>query len=131
LTIETAEGTILEVREFYENLGKQIRARRRARSMDQAALARRIGLSRSSVTNIEQGRQNLSLHMFYAIADALNLHPQELLPDKKLLRPKKALKLRAHLSLNVANDVAGLYQRVTDKIFEDSERRTRAANEKS
>jgi transcriptional regulator with XRE-family HTH domain len=99
--------------------------------MDQAGLARRIGLSRSSVTNIEQGRQNLSLHMFYAIADALNLHPRDLLPDKKLLRPKKVLKLSAHLSLNVANDVAGLYQRVTDKIFEDSERRTRAANEKS
>ena len=48
--------------------------------MTQAELGRRIGLSRTSVTNIEQGRHHVSLHQFMRIAVALDVAPEALLP---------------------------------------------------
>ena len=48
--------------------------------MTQAELARRIGLSRTSVTNIEQGRHHVSLEQFLSIAMMLDAAPEALLP---------------------------------------------------
>ena len=48
--------------------------------MTQAELGRRIGLSRTSVTNIEQGRHRVSLDKFLRIAAALEVSPEALLP---------------------------------------------------
>ena len=46
----------------------------------QLDLSKRIGLTRGSVANIEAGRQSVLLHQFLAIAAALKLTPQQLLP---------------------------------------------------
>ncbi|MYA18024.1 MAG: helix-turn-helix transcriptional regulator [Gammaproteobacteria bacterium] len=48
--------------------------------MTQAELGRQIGLSRTSVTNIEQGRHDVSLDQFVRIAMALEVAPEALLP---------------------------------------------------
>jgi transcriptional regulator with XRE-family HTH domain len=55
----------------HEALGQQIRALRRMRGVTQRALAQRVGLSRTSVTNIELGRQPVTVEMFYRITAAL------------------------------------------------------------
>jgi len=39
-----------------------------------------IGLSRTSVTNIEQGRQPIQLHTLYKVAETLGVEPTTLLP---------------------------------------------------
>lgn len=52
-------------------LGKMIRVLRRQQNMTQGALADRIGLSRTSVVNIEAGNQTLTEHTINAIANAL------------------------------------------------------------
>ena len=54
--------------------------RRRLTGMTQAELGRRIGLSRTSVTNIEQGRHHVSLAQFVRIARVLEVSPEALLP---------------------------------------------------
>lgn len=59
--------------------------RRQIAGLSQEALAKRVGMSRTSVTNIEKGRQQIPLHMLYAFADALGVEPAALLPDKKKL----------------------------------------------
>ena len=48
--------------------------------MTQAELGRQIGLSRTSVTNIEQGRHHVSLETFLRMAAALEVAPENLLP---------------------------------------------------
>ena len=48
--------------------------------MTQEQLGELIGLSRTSVTNIERGRQHVSLHHIFAIAEALKVSPAALLP---------------------------------------------------
>ncbi len=56
-------------------------ARERA-GLTQDALAARVSLSRTSVTNIEKGRQKVLLHTFWGLADALGVAPAVLLPDE-------------------------------------------------
>lgn len=48
--------------------------------MTQEKLGRVVGLSRTSITNIEKGRQHVSLHQLFAIAEALRVRPAALLP---------------------------------------------------
>lgn len=66
---------------LYAAFGELVMAhRRRLEGMTQAELGRQIGLSRTSVTNIEQGRHHVSLHQFLCIARALDVAPEALLP---------------------------------------------------
>jgi len=75
------------VNRFYIEFGQNVRRQRQrvGVKLSQDALAKRVGLSRTSVTNIEKGRQQLPLHMLYSFADALGVEPVSLLPDKKKL----------------------------------------------
>lgn len=66
---------------FYRAFGKLVHLhRKRCDGMTQEKLAALVGLSRTSITNIEQGRQHVSLHQLYALADALRTTPDTLLP---------------------------------------------------
>lgn len=64
-------------------LGKRIRTARESTTprLTQNALARRAGLARTSITNIETGNQQPTLHALWRIADALGVSPCELLPS--------------------------------------------------
>lgn len=64
---------------FYEELGAAIRTRREALGMTQAELGSRIELSRTSVTNLECGRQRLLIDQFCKLADVLGCDREELL----------------------------------------------------
>lgn len=66
---------------FYVSVGDRIRSARTAARLTQAELAGRLGLARSSVANIEAGRQRVPLHVFVAIAEALAVDISELIPD--------------------------------------------------
>jgi len=65
----------------YSNVGARIRDERERRNVSQEMLADRVGLTRTSITNIEKGRQKVLLHTFLEIARVLNLKPTRLLPD--------------------------------------------------
>lgn len=56
-----------------------IRARREALKMTQAELGDRLGLSRTSVTNIECGRQRLLIDQFCRLSEVLNCQRDDLL----------------------------------------------------
>lgn len=71
--------------EFYIAVGKQVRAARENQDLSQATLARRIGFTRSSVANLEAGRQRIALHLFVLIAKALCVDPATLLPNTSML----------------------------------------------
>ncbi|HJQ24668.1 MAG TPA: helix-turn-helix transcriptional regulator [Blastocatellia bacterium] len=65
---------------FYANLGKRIRNRRQQAKITQDELAQRLSVTRTSVTNIESGRQRILVHSLYDIAQALGVPPASLLP---------------------------------------------------
>ena len=67
--------------ELYSEVGKRIREAREKRGLTQADLASAIALTRSSITNIEQGRQRLLLHTLCEVAVALHEEPHNLVPN--------------------------------------------------
>jgi len=68
--------------------------------MSQETLARAIGLTRTTVVNIESGKQQLLLHTFVEIARALAIEPRELIPA----RPVSNLALPDALAVLVPKD---------------------------
>ena len=66
--------------EFYRQLGESIRKLRKKRKLSQETLAKMVGLTRTSLTNIENGRQHPPLHTFCEIVDQLQVEFSELLP---------------------------------------------------
>lgn len=67
---------------LYRAFGNLVRRHREQREdMTQEKLGQIVGLSRTSITNIEKGRQHVALHQLYAIAEALRVPPDTLLPS--------------------------------------------------
>ncbi len=72
----------------YEKIGALIKQYRRDLKMTQRDLAARVGMSRGSVANIENGFQRLYPHQLYVFSKHLSsedrkISPRDLLPDIK------------------------------------------------
>ena len=65
---------------LYRMLGQFIKSARVRQHLTQEELAAQVGLTRTSVNNIEHGRQRIQIHTLYAFADALRMRPAALLP---------------------------------------------------
>jgi transcriptional regulator with XRE-family HTH domain len=70
------------VETIYARFGRELRRVRRAKRMTQDELAQRVNLGRTSIVNIESGRQRVHLHTFVELADALDVSPTDLLPEE-------------------------------------------------
>jgi transcriptional regulator with XRE-family HTH domain len=69
------------VDQFYEQFGQRVRKARLELRLNQVELGHRVGLERSSISNIEKGRQRVQLHLLLEFAAALEVQPMELIPD--------------------------------------------------
>jgi transcriptional regulator with XRE-family HTH domain len=67
--------------DFLQGVGRAVRRRRRERGMTQGDLADRLGLARTSVTNLEKGEQNPPLSILPQLAHALGAEPEELIAE--------------------------------------------------
>jgi len=66
--------------QLYTFIGNQIRDQRKALGLTQGAVAARLELTRTSITNIEAGRQKLPIELLYQICAILDVEVQTLLP---------------------------------------------------
>ncbi len=66
-------------KQFYIAVGRRIAEARQPR-MTQDDLARAVSLSRTSIINIEKGRQQVLVHTLVSISRALGVLPDKLLP---------------------------------------------------
>src|SRR6266487_863684 len=66
--------------DFYPEFGRRLRLARRRAHLSQDALAHLTSLNRTSITNIEAGRQRIPLHLLITFATALDVEPMELPP---------------------------------------------------
>ena len=82
LTSMTADVTLERVADdFLQSFGRAVRRLRQERGMTQAELASRLGLGRTSITNLEKGQQSPPLSMLPEIASALGVDPLHLMAD--------------------------------------------------
>ena len=67
--------------QVYQAVGERIRAERKKLKITQDELASQVGLTRTSITNLEKGKQKFLLHTLVQIADCLGTSPARLLPN--------------------------------------------------
>lgn len=79
---EEAATAMLDDPRLYDVIGARLRdARERKRPrVTQEDLARSIGLERSSISNIESGKQRAPLHIIYRICELLGVDIAEVFP---------------------------------------------------
>lgn len=98
---------------FYETLGKRIRQARDERDISQVEMARAIGLSRTSITNIEKGRQPIQVHVLVKIAETLGVTLSALLATTRPQGDK-------YKKMNLKKYEAPVQEWVTDIIGSES-----------
>lgn len=80
--------------ELYSELGRKIRHVRESKQFTQGELAKRLGISRASVVNIEAGRQHTPLHLLWQLAEMLGTELTSLIPSREeMLAPAKRVQL--------------------------------------
>ena len=73
---------------LYGTIGGKIRQQRSKLGVTQGQLAKEVGVLRTSITNIEAGRQKVPLHLLYKICATLEIEVIEILPtNDEVIQP--------------------------------------------
>lgn len=91
---ESAPRTPDGAKELAREFGRLLKAAR-AERMGQTSFAQRMGVSRTTISNIERGAQRVFLDQLYRAAEILGISMTDLLPDQSRV---------ARVSLHVAAD---------------------------
>lgn len=67
--------------DLQQSVARHIRKTRTASGMQQQTLAEAVGVTRTSISNIENGRQALTLEMFYKISQVMKEDPGSFLTE--------------------------------------------------
>lgn len=116
----TPAMTSAEKKRLYQNLGAQIRDYRQDTSLSQEKLGEKVGLSRSSIVNIEKGRQRPPLHTLWGIAEALDASLEDLIPTEEEVRSPEEVDpdLRGRIAEQMDGEDAEAVRRIADFIEE-------------
>jgi transcriptional regulator with XRE-family HTH domain len=68
--------------DLYRLIGRRVREARQAAEQSQEALASAVHLTRTSITNLESGRQQVPLQVLYEVASELQCSIYDLIPEK-------------------------------------------------
>ncbi len=79
---------LVHVESLYQEVGRRLREARQAAGLTQSGLAERVALSRTSITNIEQGRQRLTLDGLMRLAAVVGVAPGQLIPSGRVESPR-------------------------------------------
>lgn len=71
-----------DVDALYRLIGERIKSAREGVGLSQAKLAKRLGLSRTSIVNIEAGRQRAPVHVLWHIAESIGTELGLLIPNQ-------------------------------------------------
>lgn len=84
----------------YRQFGELVRKHRQRLHFTQDRLGEHVGLTRTSITNIERGHQKVLLHQFLLLAQALQISPEALLPPIEVaeVTPQIERKLEKYLT---------------------------------
>lgn len=77
----------MDEQEFNTEFGRRIKEVRVRSGLTQQELADEVSLSRTSITNIEQGNQSVSVWLLSRIAEALTMDAAELFPTSDVAHP--------------------------------------------
>lgn len=70
----------IDEQRLYATIGEKIKQARVLRGLSQGDLAANAGLERTSITNIEGGKQRAPLHILFRLCATLHIEPSEIFP---------------------------------------------------
>lgn len=114
LTFFGRNANVFDVEQIYREFGRLLRERRKDAHLTQDEVANKVGLVRTSITNIEQGRQHVSLHMLFQLADAIGISAEQLLPERSA-QPMSANLERQLKKESLEDEEANWIRRVVSK----------------
>lgn len=81
---------MLDTDRLYAEIGKRVRRIRETQTprMSQEDLARILNLKRTSITNIESGRQKITIDTLYRLCEHFGLEISEVMPPATEFRPQ-------------------------------------------
>lgn len=108
----------LKKRQLYLLLGLKIKFFRSSKKLSQTDLASKLKLSRTSIVNIEQGKQHPPLHLLFQIAECLSIDIHNLIPTMEAL---SAVTEQESADKSIAGDLESFLGRQEDKYKETLE----------
>ena len=72
---------VMDEESINKAFGARLGAERKKSLLTQEELSRRVGIGRTTIANIERGRQSVSVPLLYRLASALGVAPEGLLPQ--------------------------------------------------
>ncbi|UPK67947.1 helix-turn-helix domain-containing protein [Chitinophaga filiformis] len=102
LPMMTAEDT----KDFYAELGANIRQARVDAFISQEQLAQHLDLTNASIANIEKGRQRVLIHTLLTICSVLNVDINKLLPPTRQTLPAHNASVGANFDMNSVDIVS-------------------------
>lgn len=114
--------------EIYEYIGKCVREHRGERRT-QAQLAEDAGLTRSTIANLELGRQQVPLEQLVLIARALKIDYRDLLPPPELLPVPGIGPVTAETVRERAPETASFIDRLQEMRPNDDEQKPQAGSQ--
>lgn len=90
---------------LYREFGIALANERRRKHFSQAQFGAKVGLSRTSVTNIECGRQPIQIHQLYLFASILQVEVSKLLPKETALAELASTEIAENKKSNYIADV--------------------------
>jgi transcriptional regulator with XRE-family HTH domain len=116
---------------FYQQLGENIRRRRKHRKLSQERLADLVGLTRTSMTNIERGRQRPPLHTLCEIMEHLQVDIGDLLPRPSAIKVPSDIKALAGVQVRGDDEMAFIETAIKGKkAYGDTETQDSGIGEK-
>jgi transcriptional regulator with XRE-family HTH domain len=110
---------------LYREIGNLLKQERIKKDLTQEQLAKMVGLKRTSITNLEAGRQQVPVHAAYEICQALGTELDALLPsiDRVTRKPERPFVLGMdHVPEDVERLMEELHQKITTNIKEEDEK---------
>lgn len=111
---------MMDEQAVYATLGQAVMVRRKHLGLTQAQVAKKIGVSRESVANIEAGRQRVLLHHVYGLMKALDLKViTELIPASAPRAPGDAAMAVELSGASVSDNQKSEIERLLSLAFSD------------
>ncbi len=74
-----------KTKSLYRHIGRAVRDAREALELTQEELASQVGVARTSITNLEKGKQHFPLHHLLSVAEALHVDLLSFIPSSSEL----------------------------------------------
>ncbi len=108
---------------LYSILGSKIKSIRESLGITQTELSEKIGLGRSSISNIEKGNQQPPLHIIYMICKELNADIHSLLPTFNEIESKAGVETQSKIEQYfIENDVDENIKKQIEELLKNSKK---------